>query len=410
MSKTCGVRYKAGMTTLCADDCSPLIRAIQHGNATLHALARKHYPGERLGPHEVPGMCSFGLWHITDDAQPGLAPHYNEGIELTMSLWGDTPVMVDGSSYVLHPGEIMITRPWQPHAVGTPHFTRGKLGWLILDVGVRHPHQTWQWPGWVNLSRRDLDLLTRLLRQNEDALRIASAELRGAFERLVLIPAAHAPDFRDSRIAIAVCDVLLRLLELFHLNPVRLRPALMDSSRSVRLYVQKLADIPPPQSVEAMAAACGLKPTRFSALFKEVTGCTPGEYLLRRKLEEAGRLLLTSPGLSIDGIGKSVGFAHGNYFARAFRRLFGMTPSQWRNQPPTRPGQKTAPTPASASRNTRADGSSASSPATTTTSADATSCPRTCRNSPATPRRRRTPPAPRTPRTAPPAPYTASAT
>lgn len=349
MEKRCGVLYKERRTTLRADDCLPLVDAVRQGHAELHALARKHYPGTTLNAGEVPGVCSLGFWHITADGQPGLFPHYNEGIELAMSLCGDTPVRVDGASYVLHPGEIMITRPWQPHAVGTPHFARGKLGWLILDVGVRHPHQPWRWPKWVNLCKRDLALLTRLLRQNEDALRAASPELRNAFERLVLIPASHTPDFRGSRIAIAVCDVLLRLLELFHLNPIRLRPALMESSRSVRLYAERLADTPPPPSVEAMAEACGLRLTRFSALFKEATGCTPGQYLLRRKLEAAGRLLLDAPGLSIEGVGRCVGFSHGNYFARAFRLFYGVTPSAWRNRTP--------PIPAPASRNTRAGGS-----------------------------------------------------
>ncbi len=332
MAKTRDVLYKAGVETLRADDCRPLVQAVREGGIALHALARSHYPGEPLKASEVPGVCSLGFWHVTGEQRQGLSPHRNEGIELTCALQGETPAMVDGRTYALRPGEIMITRPWQLHSVGEPCFAKGKLGWIILDVGVRHPHQTWRWPDWVNLHTDDLELLTRSLRQNEDALRATSPALRAAFERLVSIPASPSENFRGSRIAVAVCDVLVRLLELFHVNPVRLRPVLMESSRSVRLFVEGLTSRPIPQSVEAMAEACGLGVTRFAALFKEATGSTPGEYLLRRRLDEACRLLKATPPLSVEAVSRQVGFSHGNYFARVFRRTFGVTPGKWRSQ------------------------------------------------------------------------------
>jgi len=330
MGQSRDILFKTGKEVHRADDCRPLTQAIREGTMTLHALARGHYPGEHLRVTEAPGVCSVGFWHAFSEQRHGLSPHRNEGIELTLSLMGESQVMVDGRNYMLRPGEIMITRPWQLHSVGEPFFAKGKIGWLILDVGVRHPHQAWQWPAWVNLSTGDLDLLTQSLRQNEDAIRATTPALRDAFSRLISIPASESARFRGSRIAVATCDVLVRLLELFHTNPVRLRPALMDSSRSVRLYVQDLKRQAIPQSVEAMADACGFGVTRFAALFKEVTGITPGDYLLRWRIDTACHLLRTNPALSVEAIGKRVGFSHGNYFARIFRRTFGVTPSAWR--------------------------------------------------------------------------------
>lgn len=330
MRQTNNVLFKAKKEVHRADDCLPLIQAVKEGSVVLHALARGHYPGVRLLSKEVPGVCSVGYWHVSGDQLHGLSSHRNEGIELTMSLQGESPVVVDGKPYTLQPSQIMITRPWQLHSVGEPCFAKGKLGWLILDVDVRHPHQSWQLPSFVNLVKSDLDLLTRSLRQNEDAIRTVTPELRDAFARLISIPTHESVTFRGSKIAVSVCDVLVRLLELFQTNPIKLRPALMESSRSVRLYVQNLAELAIPQSVEAMAGACGLGVTRFGALFKEASGVTPGDYLLRRRLEEALRLLREEPRLSIEVVSKRVGFSHGNYFARVFRRAFGMTPAVWR--------------------------------------------------------------------------------
>ena len=330
MRKEKSVVFRSGREVQRADDCRPLTEAVCEGTMTLHALARGHYPGERLRATEAPGVCSLGFWQAVGEQRHGLAPHRNEGIELTMALQGETPIMVDGKPYVLHPGEIMFTRPWQLHSVGEPRFAKGKVGWLILDVGVRHPHQAWQWPAWVNLSNGDLDLLTQSLRQNEDAVRATTPALRDAFARLVSLPASDSVLFQGSRIAVATSDVLVRLLELFHTNPVRLHPALMDSLRSVRLYARELKRQAIPQSVENMADACGLGVTRFGALFKEVTGVTPGDYLQQWRIDEACCLLRANPALSVEAVGKRVGFSHGNYFARIFRRTFGVTPSEWR--------------------------------------------------------------------------------
>jgi len=94
--------------------------------------------------------------------------------------------------------------------------------------------------------------------------------------------------------------------------------------------LRELADRPIPQSVEAMADACGLGVTRFAALFKEILGLSPGDYLQKRRLEAARALLKTHPELSVAEISRRVGFSHGNYFARIFRRAYGATPAAWR--------------------------------------------------------------------------------
>ncbi len=79
----------------------------------------------------------------------------------------------------------MVTRPWQKHAVGYPCFSQGQLGWLTLDVGIRNPHEKWKWPDWVLLSKDELAVINRELRQNEDAIRVVSPACVEAFATLV---------------------------------------------------------------------------------------------------------------------------------------------------------------------------------------------------------------------------------
>ncbi|MDD2600674.1 MAG: hypothetical protein PHO37_15880 [Kiritimatiellae bacterium] len=172
------------------------------------------YPGVALKKNEAPGVCSLGYWRSIGEQRRGLCAHRNEGVELTMSLSGITPVTVEGKEYSLQPGELLVTRPWQLHSIGSPIFAAGKVGWLIIDVGVRHPHQEWQWPKWVVLSKGEMQFLTRGLRQNEDVVRAVPETLAKTFEQLVRIATHPDAPHRGSRIVVAVNALLLELFEL----------------------------------------------------------------------------------------------------------------------------------------------------------------------------------------------------
>jgi len=318
-----------------ADDCLPLRRAVEAGEMELHALGRRTYPGQALGRGEVPGVCSFGFWKTHGEQHHGLRPHRNEGVELTLSFQGETPVEVDGQTAVLHPGELMITRPWQPHAIGSPVFAPGMIGWLILDVGVRHPHQEWRWPSWLVLGKDDLATLTRSLRQNEDAVRAVPEELAASFDRLVRIARTPEIPHRASRVAVTINALLLALLDLFEANPVTLRPALTDASRSMRLFLDTLRRRPAePWSVRGMADACGLGVTHFTRHFQIVTGEAPARYLLTLRLEAAASQLRADPSASVADIARRTGFSHANYFCRLFQARYGTTPARWRRETP----------------------------------------------------------------------------
>lgn len=331
------IRYRNGNEIHSADDCLPLTRAVEAGEMELYALGRHSYPGVALKAGEAPGVCSLGLWRTIGEQHQGLPPHRNEGVELTMSLQGETPVTVEGKPYVLRPGELMVSRPWQVHSVGSPVFAPGKVGWLILDVGMRHPHQEWKWPAWVVLSKSEVASLTRSLRQNEDAIRPVSEALTEVFGRLVRIAKEPDAPHRGSRVVVAVNALLLELFDLFESRPVRFSPALTDASRSVRFFLEELrAQLAEPWSVRSMAAACGLGVTHFTRHFQLITGESPACYLLRVRLEYAARRLREEPAVPVAEIARQLGFRYASYFSRVFVERYGCTAVAWRSSKPKR--------------------------------------------------------------------------
>ncbi|MGH9426440.1 MAG: helix-turn-helix domain-containing protein, partial [Terriglobia bacterium] len=82
-------------------------------------------------------------------------------------------------------------------------------------------------------------------------------------------------------------------------------------------------------SLSELASVVNLSSSHFSRLFKAEAGISPGEYLIRLKMEEARHLLATSF-LSVKQIMALVGYGNRINFARLFRRYFDLAPSEYR--------------------------------------------------------------------------------
>ena len=80
---------------------------------------------------------------------------------------------------------------------------------------------------------------------------------------------------------------------------------------------------------ERLAALCKINVTQFSRTFRQTFDVTFQEYLVKFRLNESARLL-RNPGASIADIAYLVGFNDPSYYARAFKKYFGVTPSRYR--------------------------------------------------------------------------------
>ncbi|PMR70188.1 hypothetical protein CR158_17150 [Halomonas heilongjiangensis] len=78
-----------------------------------------------------------------------------------------------------------------------------------------------------------------------------------------------------------------------------------------------------------VAERCGLSAFQLSRLFRKLTGTTFQEFLLRRRINEAQRLL-ANPRVSVTDVCFSVGFRDLSYFTRTFQKHVGQTPTAYR--------------------------------------------------------------------------------
>jgi len=82
-------------------------------------------------------------------------------------------------------------------------------------------------------------------------------------------------------------------------------------------------------SVPALAQMTGLSRAHFTRVFAAHFGSSPGDYVLDQRMRSAARLLESSE-LPIKAVASASGFRDANYFAKAFRRTFGVSPTEFR--------------------------------------------------------------------------------
>jgi AraC-like DNA-binding protein len=79
-----------------------------------------------------------------------------------------------------------------------------------------------------------------------------------------------------------------------------------------------------------MSKEAGFSPMHFAGLFRLATGVRPHEYVLRRKIEEAQLVLLTSS-MPIVDVALSFGFLSQAHFTTVFKRFVGSPPLRWQS-------------------------------------------------------------------------------
>ena len=83
--------------------------------------------------------------------------------------------------------------------------------------------------------------------------------------------------------------------------------------------------------IRDLSAIARRSPAHFSRKFKLAVGESPHAYVVRRRLERACHLMMTSTA-SLSQIALSVGFSDQAHLCRLFRQAFGQSPANWRRE------------------------------------------------------------------------------
>lgn len=107
-------------------------------------------------------------------------------------------------------------------------------------------------------------------------------------------------------------------------SPERTSPKWLDQARQI--LETSFAD---PPTLQELGKAVGVHPVHLARVFRKFQHCTIGEYVRRLRVEHARGLLLASD-IPLVEIALSSGFADHTHFSRSFKRVTGMTPTEFR--------------------------------------------------------------------------------
>ena len=99
---------------------------------------------------------------------------------------------------------------------------------------------------------------------------------------------------------------------------VRARSAISPSQRYKNITTEELCN------------AAGYSPAQLRRLFPKVYGCTPKDYILKKKMEHVCRILKEEPEKNVEEIAYLLGFCSPTYFCYVFKKKFGISPGAYR--------------------------------------------------------------------------------
>ncbi len=234
---------------------------------------------------------------------------------------------------LLETNSLVLLNPGAPHRfrhVGRAPFEHTAVLWALaeaggarLDIAAPFAFQEMYRPG-----RNQPMEVCRLNRAEADEFLFRHRQFRRLLEQpeqtVRIIPVLFAFLMEEIRLLIDRAEMEQRRLKE---TPLLTRVALLVDDRLSQ----------PDFGLKQIAAAFERTPHHLSRRFREETGFSLPEYLRRRRLERARRLLLSTT-LPVTEIAARCGFKSAGYFARLFHQRFQINPVEYRKLTGVVPG------------------------------------------------------------------------
>lgn len=270
------------------------------------------------------------LTHLEEQRSPSMAaPHWHDGVELTVVHQGTGTFQVADASYPLRPGLVLlIGEHVVHHAAHCPDVPYTVTSCIFCPAYLEPV-----------LAPAALDRLllpfacSRVCGQAVVLLEAtASAALNSALERLVRCVRAGTPAAEQiGRLALAEALVLVGAAPAT--PPLPQTPELGPAGSGLVVGAMAILrrEYAQPWTLDRLARRLHVSRFYLHHQFTRVARMTPRAYLLQCRLQEAQHRLLLGDA-SVGEIALHVGFRSPTLFSQAFRRHFGVAPRAYRRE------------------------------------------------------------------------------
>ncbi|HEY1067078.1 MAG TPA: AraC family transcriptional regulator [Pirellulales bacterium] len=284
------------------------------------AVAELRVRGAEIG---LPLVETLGT--IRSHSASRVAWHTHERFELLFLTDGATAYEFSGGRTLALPGgHFLVVPPGARHRGRHDVRMPAGLCGIVFDPRRKGSGRN------TSFAPRDLRWLAEQFEQAPLTAQAAGPELR----RLVAVLSRQVRAFHDG--ATNRADVLSLRLSVI--------AVLLESAKQLTSG----APIPPQRAIEAalahlegcwreplrmsdLAQAAGCSRARLFEVFKQATGMTPNDYLVRLRVNKACEFL-ADPARSVTDVAYAAGFSSSQYFSNVFRKYINATPSEFRRR------------------------------------------------------------------------------
>lgn len=252
-------------------------------------------------------------------AHEQLPPHsHRQMLEICFCSKGEQVYEVNQALYRIKGGDLFVTYPGEVHSTGDHPEEKGELYWMIIRIPSGKTIQPFlQFTNkMAAVWYRQLLNLPRHFRGNNN--------IRLKLEEIFSIYSSKKNELRKIKLQHSIAAFLLEVIHTAQTPVLSRQTGRMEKIDS---FIDEHMD--EPVVLQEMAGVVNLSLSRFKAWFKEETGTTPLDYVLKIKIKTACRLL-EKPGHTISDIAFETGFQNQQYFATVFRKFMGMSPGEYR--------------------------------------------------------------------------------
>ena len=282
---------------------------------------RQHHESYERETALLEELPLVGRMHLLDALPNALVQHAHPGIyEAHYVLGGSMGFRARGRELEVNPGMIFLTPPGEVHSGVDSTLQPAEWYWIHLHIPT-----SGALPG---MTARQTRQIQEAYARTSLCLFPGSDALRDAFSRL--LDEHRSPGEHALVIARGILHELMVLLVRDHDRALS-NSTNASASPEVRQALEWLdQNIGHPLSIPELAAASGLSQSHFRERFHRETGFTPSEDLTRRRIQHA-KQMLQGKRYQITEIAFRLGVQSSPYFAAVFRKITGMTPSEYRD-------------------------------------------------------------------------------
>ena len=270
-------------------------------------------------------IISYGHFPIKE-----LAPHKNQGMEITYVEKGLMEWMVEGHPEKVEPGSVFYTLPWQVHGSLQAKEPENTVWHILfhLEKDYKTPRANFRFTKTLGFSPEESKMLSETFASSTRHCFQATPTIRSLMPTLI----GELQSKRELRDVLTITLLRATLVELKRIvnSEVSDKATYTRSEQRAQDLINRLSSNCGQQwTLSNMAQDCGIRRTQLCKIFHKLTGSTPIEFLSRIRIEHAKTLLRRSETKVID-IAFECGYSSSQYFANTFKQATGVTPSVYR--------------------------------------------------------------------------------